>query len=797
MPMAEAANPRFSPKSASSKAARRKRRSGPLFAGYLLLGSLCGCSVLSSVALETKDFLKTGASATKDVLQSKTLHYLGDSELNYYKDVATKVDYTQVRGDEDNRAVNTEPPRRIRHPREDEIMDITLAEAIQRALSNSEIIRSRGQFLSPSNPILTSPQQANSVFNPGIQSTGITYGNRGLEAALSDYDPNLTFNSTWGRNEQIQNNRFTGNGLPPGATLSQETNQTTAQIQKQLAQGGLFSVSHNINYTLNNVPQFQRLFGSFYTGNVQAQFRQPLLAGYGVEYNRIAGPLSNNPTRVSGVNQGVVIARINNDISIADFESSVRNLLKDVEDLYWDLSLAYRAYDAEIVARNSNLEVWKKTKVKVDLEGKLTMSDQAQAEEAYFESRSRAEEALGRIYSTETELRRLMGLPVNDGFILRPVDEPATAEFIPDWHISLAEALTGRVELRRQKWTIKSLELQLKAARTLVRPRLDFVSGYQVNMFGDKLWAPSDNDKEHTAEGLNSAYGTLTQGNQTGWTLGFQAAMPIGFRSAHSQVRNLELQLAKARKLLSVQELEISHELARAFQDLDRTYQVAQTNFNRRRAAERRVQSEQTKVTLGLGDDKGRNTVDLLLRSQISLAQSSVAYYSSLVAYNQAIVSVHYRKGSLLAFNNVALAEGAWDPQAYMLALRRAWSRSHAIDAGHLQRTIPPEFVTEPEQIAPLLPPEKLPLLMNGEPSSAAVPTPIPEAEPALVPQPEPAPQNGEVPPLIVPPPAPPAPESSDSGWRKHGDQATVPDATFEKPSTSAQTMRRPELPLR
>ena len=138
------------------------------------------------------------------------------------------------------------------------------------------------------------------------------------------------------------------------------------------------------------------------------------------------------------------------------------------------------------MARNSNLDVWRKTKVRFE-EGQRTTSDEAQAREAYFDSRSRAEEALTRIYTTEGELRRLLGMPVNDGYILRPVDEPTTAEFLPDWHISLAEALTNRVEIRRQKWLVKSLELQLKAARTLVRPQLNFISAYQVNMLGDKL----------------------------------------------------------------------------------------------------------------------------------------------------------------------------------------------------------------------------------------------------------------------------------------------------------------------
>ena len=819
MPTAEPA--KFgSPSKTIPKRKLRKRRSAlSICALYLLSSALCGCSMLSSAAWSSKNYVVNKASSATDIVRSKTLHYLGDSELEYYKDIATSIDYTHASQEPDQKAIFSEPPRRIRHPREDEIMDITLAEAIQRALSASDVIRDRGQFLSPGNTILNAPQQANSVFDPGIQETGILLGNRGVEAALADFDANLTINSLWGRNEQVQNSRFSGNGqVPPGSTLMEDSANASAQLQKQMANGSTFSVNHTINYSLNNVNQLnpqlnQQLFGSFYTGLLQAQYRHPLLAGAGVEFNRIAGPTASNPLRVSGVNQGVVIARINNDISVADFESSVRNLLKDVEDLYWELALAYRAYDAEIVARNSNLKVWQTTKVKVELEGKLTRSDQAQAEEAFFDSRSRAEDALARIYSTEGELRRLLGMPVNDGYILRPIDEPSTAEFLPDWHMSLAEAVTNRVEIRRQKWTIKSLELQLKAAHSLVRPRLDFVSAYQVNMFGDTLFSQSDVDvvntpqgPARTPQGLNSAYETLTQGDQTGWNLGLEFTMPFGFRTANSQVKNLELQLAKARTMLAAQELEISHELGRAFQELDRAYQTAQTNFNRRRAAERRVQAEQVKVDLGLGNEQAASSVDLLLRAQISLAQAEVAYYNSLVAYNQAITAIHYRKGSLLEFNNVALAESGWDPQAYILALRRAWARSHALDADHLLNTEPREFVTGPAEVNLSMPYQELSPLMNTEGAGGGdTPPPAPAPENSNQPNEAPAPNNKKRPyeapvpvPDTEPKPEPLKIESTDaSAWRKSG-VLEVPGAPpiFMTP-LEPQTTRRPELPLR
>ncbi|MBW3538627.1 MAG: TolC family protein, partial [Planctomycetes bacterium] len=432
------------------------------------------------------------------------------SEIAYYKEIATQIAEPVGEPEAHSDAVlASEAPHRIRHPSDADIIDLTLADAIHLSLANSEIIRSSGEFLSPGNTLLRNPEAVSSVFDPAIQDSGVLFGRRGVEAALSDFDAQLTSSITWSRSEQVQNNRFLSGGLEPGDTLTEEAAAFTSQLAKPMADGGTFSVEHNWNYTLNNVPS--RLFGSAYTGLLRAEYTRPLWAASGTEFTRINGPIGQTITGVTGVSQGVVIARINADITIADFELAVRNLLKDVEDLYWDLALAYRTYDSEVVSRNSALRTWRDLAARFAVGG-VSAADEAQARDNYFDIRARAENALADIYSIETRLRRLLGLPVNDGAILRPVTEPATAEFIPDWQISLAEALTRRVELRRQKWTLKSLELQLRAARSLTQPRLDFSSGYQVNAFGDHLLQQGNNDEMGTSQGLNSAYETLTQG---------------------------------------------------------------------------------------------------------------------------------------------------------------------------------------------------------------------------------------------------------------------------------------------
>jgi hypothetical protein len=183
---------------------------------------------------------------------------------------------------------------------------------------------------------------------------------------------------------------------------------------------------------------------------------------------------------------------------------------------------------------------------------------------------------------------------------------------------------------------------------------------------------------------------------------------------------------------LSAQELEISHELSNAFQELDRWYATAQTNLNRRQAAEVRVRAFQAEFDAG----RPEATLDLVLRAQSSLAQSEVAYYRSLIEYSKAIANIHYRKGTLLEHNNVHLSEGLWDAEAYDDALRSAWARSTAFDTEKLH--------TEPHVIesgavigsAGVILPDDHPLMTNPgndilPDNQGENPVPAPTAAPA------------------------------------------------------------------
>ena len=297
------------------------------------------------------------------------------------------------------------------------------------------------------------------------------------------------------KNDRALNNLFTGGGT---RLLQQDLITYNSEISKRSAVGTRMTARHRIEYDFNNS-----------TGNndpnlpwltyFDVEVRQPLLQGAGADFNRIAGPGS-----PPGLYNGVLIARINTDISLADFEAGVRDLVNDVETAYWELYFAYRHLDGTIDVRNCALETWRLVEVRAETRQRGgEPANLARAREQYFrleaevlnslngrnQERSRATifRGAGGVYNNERLLRLLIGLPVNDDHVLRPITEPTLAKNQFDWSSVLSESLMRRVELRKQQWKIKRRELELLAAKNHLYPQLDVVSRYRWRGLGHDL----------------------------------------------------------------------------------------------------------------------------------------------------------------------------------------------------------------------------------------------------------------------------------------------------------------------
>jgi outer membrane protein TolC len=635
------------------------------------------------VALTSISLLASGCAP------QQPFYFFEDGDLSHYVGAIQKLEYPDSCEEPLDESAGTAEPLMLSNARFDQIWELSLEEAIRTSLENGKVLRNLGgrfqsfggprpQTGEPAVSLLTAPTATPTIYDPAIAETDPF---RGVESALSLFDAQLSSSLTWDRINRPQNYRssFVNQFFP--LVLEGDTGNWTTGIQKKTATGATFGFQNSTLYDNNNIQS--RQVASTWTTNYDFTFSQPLLQGAGVTYNRIAGPDPFDNIYGRPLFRGVLLARINADISLAEFEAGVRNLVSDTEQSYWELYFAYRNLESRKAGRDSSLEAWRKVHALYVEQSRGGEADkEAQAREQYFFFRSEVEQALTDVYRCENRLRFMMGISASDGRLIRPSDEPTTARISFDWQQSLVEALSRSAELRRQKWVIKQKELELTAAKNMILPRLDLVGRWRFLGMGQDLinqnYNPYEAVQTDPLRGTD-AYSTLLSGQFQEWQAGGQFLMPLGFRRELATVRNYQLQLARERARLQDEELEASHALVEAVRNVDTNFALAQTNFNRRVAAERQVEAVQAAY------DAGTVTLDQLLDAQRRRAEAESSYARAVVDYNRSISQLHFRKGSLLEYNGVFLAEGPWPGKAYFDAHRRARQRDASLylDYGH------------------------------------------------------------------------------------------------------------------
>lgn len=235
-----------------------------------------------------------------------------NSNVSYFQDYVTRIEYPDVAAPLDPQLVDAPLPLAIENPSELPTYDLTLQDAIQQALQTSEVLRNLG------GSVVNAPQGQSTQLDPALSDVNPLGG---VEAALAAFDAQVSSQLYWQKNDRPNNNTFIQ--FVPSA-FRQTSGTYVNELSKRTATGASYALRTNVVYDRNNNPT--RFFPSDFTGFIEAEWRQPLMRGAGTTFNRIAGPNGQ-----IGQYNGVLIARINTDISIADFETGVVRLINDVE----------------------------------------------------------------------------------------------------------------------------------------------------------------------------------------------------------------------------------------------------------------------------------------------------------------------------------------------------------------------------------------------------------------------------------------------------------------------------------
>lgn len=581
-------------------------------------------------------------------------------------------------------ATLSEPDRPARY--------LTLREAFAIALENGQVSDAQGPTSGLVNDNLPqfSTGQSYNAQSDRIKALALNPAMAGasLEASLARFDAQWVTTMNWA----------TVDNISQGLTSFQNGENATFQssIIKGLASGGVVATSFTNNYRhLSNPPggALTGVISPLYESRLDFGFEQPLWRDYGTEINQVLARFPGftgtsaanaaasynarqNSGNVLGVGtEGILISRIRVEQQRAEFERRVHNLLVNVEVAYWRLYQAYgRLYSFEEVMRIAHRS-WLTNHAKF-VAGTIGPANYYPIRGQYEEFRGERMSSLGAVLEAERNLRGILGLPVEDGTRLVPIDAPTLAPYQPNWEASAQMALMQKPELAIARENLRSNQLTLISQKNFLKPDLRFTGRYSPVGFGSRLDGSGEfpPGTPGNAGRADNAFRSLAGGDFADWNIGLQLSVPLGFRAEHAAVRFARLQLAQSYYLLQDAEQRTVRALAKDFQKMNEWYSLIEARRAERKAYADSVEARFREFAVG------RTTVaDFLLEAQRRLATAQVKEYEAIAEYNISLATFEYRKGNILRHNNVVIAEGALPVCAEVRAIDHEQERAKAI----------------------------------------------------------------------------------------------------------------------
>src|SRR5262245_4439345 len=311
-----------------------------------------------------------------------------------------------------------------------------------------------------------------------------------IEGALAKFDARLNSSMTWNARDQAVANIFNNFNNGDFAAF-------TAGLIKPLPTGGVASITAETNYSkLGAVPQGFAVINPSYTPSLTFRFEQPLLRDAGVDINQLLPQhpgSTQTPFRPTGGRaEGILVTRIRADQARLEFERELNTLAFNVELAYWSLYSAYYGKFAAEQALKQGYITWEQL-TQLQAAGLQTKQAVAQARAQFENFRIQYLTAMQTLLENERRFRGLLGLPLEDGQRIVPIDSPSLAPYKPDWGSALVESM-NRPELRMARLELKTHQLNLMVQQNNVRPDLRFFANYNINGIGNRLDGPGPVD---------------------------------------------------------------------------------------------------------------------------------------------------------------------------------------------------------------------------------------------------------------------------------------------------------------
>jgi outer membrane protein TolC len=464
------------------------------------------------------------------------------------------------------------------------------------------------------------------------------------------WDPTLTSNVNWGRNQNIQTNSVTAGGQSVNVNNTRTRN---FGIQQGFKTGGNLTFGfNNSSRTTNNAND---IFGPTLTSSLQLQGTQPLLNGFGLALNT----------------RGIVIAK--NNIRAADFgfRQQINTLVNQVVQAYWNLVSASLNVNVARQSLELSQRLLEQNKKQIEI-GTMAPIDIKQTEVQVANGEVAVITAEATIATQENTLKNLLS---RNGLASASI---ASAHIIPTSRVEVPAvepvqpiqdltetALRSRPELEQQRIQMENTNINLKATRNSMLPTISLTgnvsnpaSGGPINTIPN--FNPITNqviprDLSRVNGDLIGGYGNILRqlwGQQTiNYTIGFNINIPLRNRAAQYTMATQEFQLRTAQLQLKQQENTIRADVSNAQISIASARARYLSSQKALDAQEAVVDGTQRKFQLGTA------TLFEVITQQNNLANSRQNLVTAQVAYANAKLQMDVATGTLMEKYNVMLDE--------------------------------------------------------------------------------------------------------------------------------------------
>ena len=403
-------------------------------------------------------------------------------------------------------------------------------------------------------------------------------------------------------------------------TITDARFATSGGVQQQLRWGGNYQIS--LDGSRSTTTGFTS-FNPTLRSNLSAQYDQPLLRNFTIDAFR----------------QQYLLSRNERDVADIQLTQQITNTSRAVRYAYFNLVGALGGLQVARQSLDLALESLKNNRTRVEV-GTMAPIDILEAEAEVASNEEAVILAENNIRSAEDALRVLILDPAQADYWtarLEPAEQPTLAPVAIDIDAAVANALQNRTDVQNLKKQLEANDINIKFFDNQRLPNVDLRATYGlVGLGGTQYIFGQEGFPPPILGTTNRPFGDVLRdvfGNDyRAWSIGVQIGYPIGTSQAEAGLARNRLERTQGQTSLRALELQVANSVRDAGRLVNTNLKRVEATRKAREFAERRLEAEQKRFTVGL------STTFQLFQAQRDLARQRQNELNAMIDYNRSLI---------------------------------------------------------------------------------------------------------------------------------------------------------------